>query len=140
MNVLPPLDEMVQPSEMTLTLDEEIRLFSSYPRKGRWWAAPLGTPFPEGEPDATWVQLNEPGMDDMAGALILDARSGGGLLSLVYPTDRASAMWRRAYASAIPLRLFVDHPDLPERGTFRQVNALPMAKAEARSVRFAVIR
>jgi hypothetical protein len=157
---LPPLSHLVDASEFTLSLDQELRLFDDRTRRTRFWAAP----HPTAPPRATtcdgaltapwlipWVQLNEPATDDMVGVAILaEDDPGTGALVFARPTPEVCRLWQ-AYTEAnlrselpVPVSigaeaaLDVPEPAVDYRAVFRYT--LPLPPLADDTVRFAFRR
>lgn len=121
--VLPPLTDMVRADEYTLTMEQELRLLDDRQRRTRWWFAPAGTPAPgpAHDPETTqltepwldpWIQLNDPGTDNMAGVCILNETDASqGLLIWVHPTEEARLAWQAA--RNLPRAYGEDHAPVP---------------------------
>jgi hypothetical protein len=113
--MIPPASELTRPDEMTLTMDQELRLLDDRGRRTRWFVAPEGSPAPGPRTESgalvepwmhPWLQLNDPDADDMVGVCILDEQDASrGLLILVNPTPEAWTAWESAMQDGVPRAL-----------------------------------
>jgi hypothetical protein len=155
--MLPRLRDMINPDEMTLTMEQELRLMDDRQRRSRWWIAQEGAPIPGPRAERTssgydaltepwlnpWTQLNDPAADSMAGVVVLNQEdAAAGILIWVNPTEEAEAAWQAAwedpteqpYMLGVETAIRVPEPAVDYRAVFRHVT--PLVRISAGAVRW----
>lgn len=161
MNNLPLVHELFTPAEVSVTLDQELRLADDRKKEARWFGAPCGTPPPDMLAHqgafinpwiVPWAQLNDPAEDDMDGVAVLDERDQGvGLLALRAPTREAKRIWQSTFwpltqrqdgrpPAVARLMLGVELPDRSHRAVFYRVAPIEPLPFEQDVLRFAIER